>query len=96
MDKTDNRFYREAGEPVAWMTPSDWRNEPLATADKSVASAWRADNRQVTPLYASQPKALTDEQRKAIDGSALILENLGYLTSAEGLRSILFLTETAK
>lgn len=65
-DKTDNRFYREAGEPVAWMTPSDWRNEPLATADKSVASAWRADNRQVTPLYASQPKALTDDQIRRI------------------------------
>jgi hypothetical protein len=60
-DKTDNRLDREAGEPVAWMTSSDWRSEPLATADKSVASAWRADNRQVTPLYASQPKALTDD-----------------------------------
>jgi hypothetical protein len=45
-------------EEVAWMTPSDWRTEPLATCDKSVASAWRADNRQVTPLYTAPAAAL--------------------------------------
>jgi hypothetical protein len=45
-------------EAVAWMTPSDWRTEPLATCDKSVASAWRADNRQVTPLYTAPTAAL--------------------------------------
>jgi hypothetical protein len=47
------------GEAVAWMTPSDWRTEPLATCDKSVASAWRADNRQVTPLCIAEQAECT-------------------------------------
>lgn len=54
---------QHAGEakPVAWMTPSDWAKEPLATCSKSVANAWRYDNRQVTPLYAApQPAALPE------------------------------------
>ena len=48
-------------EPVAWMTPSDWAKEPLATCSKSVANAWRYDNRRITPLYAApQPAALPE------------------------------------
>jgi hypothetical protein len=54
-----------SAEPVAWLTPSDWNDTPLATADESVMKAWRTDHRQITPAYAAHP-ALTEQSVKPV------------------------------
>lgn len=58
-------------EPVAWMTPSDWKKEPLATTDVSVANAWRRDNREVTPLFATPPANKAEVVPLAVDREAV-------------------------
>lgn len=51
--------------PAGWMTPNDWGKEPLITSVESVVAAWRADNREVTPLYAHIERAAAPDFRDA-------------------------------